>query len=176
VYSAYPSGYAPYTNRWQPLSKTMKLLLILILTIYAPITTIACSCDWLGDFFEATKKSNPDLIVKAKIISKITDDDGFQMKMKVEIVKTLKGQSSTNTISIWGDQGADCRPYISGFEIGDVYYFAIHEYENEYELINCGEHFLKVVDDFVESDMKVREGLHQIGKLEERKFIEQLKN
>lgn len=153
----------------------MKKLITIFLILYATLS-IACSCNWLGDFFEATKETNPDLIVKAKVISKIADDEGFNMKMDVEIIKIFKGQENSKIVTVWGDQGADCRPYISQFNIEDIYYLALHKSTDNYEVLICGEHFVKVVDDSVMSDMEVRDGLNQIGKIKESEFIKLLKN
>ena len=40
--------------------------------------------------------------------------------MTVEIIKKYKGKETRKTIKIWGDNGAECRPYISNFKIGDA--------------------------------------------------------
>ena len=133
----------------------------------------ACDCDWIGDFFEASKKM--DLVIKVQVISKIADEEGFNEKMTVEIIDRFRGEETKNIITVWGDGGADCRPYIDYFDIGDICYLALSKYGQEYEQINCGELFLKVISGKVIGNEGVRSELPQISRMTEIDFLARLK-
>ncbi|PWJ33239.1 hypothetical protein [Sediminitomix flava] len=106
-------------------------------------SSFACSCKWLGDFFEASKKM--DLIVKAEVIEKLKEDEPFDTIMRIKILEKYKGNEEQNEILVYGDKGADCLAYISEFELGEVYYLALGKSlisNDKYLQGNCGELYL----------------------------------
>lgn len=72
--------------------------------------------------------------------------------MDVEVIETYKGVESRKTITVWGDPGHLCRPYLSSFKEGQYYVIAFYPgypnngHENEkatdYSISNCGSFWL----------------------------------
>lgn len=146
---------------------------IITLLIFSNQLVNACSCDWLGNFFKATEDS--ELVVKVKVVEKLLGPNGFNEKMKVEIIETFKGTEERTSITILGDDGAECRPYIDYFDVGDVCYLALFNYQEEYELLICGEFYLKLVNGQVIGDPDIRKELSTISGLTEQEFLTQLR-
>ena len=130
-------------------------------------------CDWGGDFFTMSKQT--DVVAKVCVTKKIKGYKGFNMKMEAEIIEIFKGQEKRKTITIWGDDGKECRPYIDYFELGEVYYLSLFKYNNEYEQANCGEMYLKVEGDKVIPQKGVSKELSQVGEMTTQEFETQLK-
>lgn len=127
---------------------------VLVLT---PIPSAqACTCAWAGPF--ASVALSADLVVRAKVLSYDKNS------MKVSVLEVLRGREWRRTIRIWGDNGAQCSPYVSSFPIGTEWVFAIRKTtsgaergyfkrENvpgdwkkwgDYRISICGEFWLKV--------------------------------
>lgn len=147
--------------------------LILTLLIFSNELVNACSCDWLGNFFNATEES--ELVVKVKVVEKLLGSSGFNEKMKVEIIETFKGTEERTTITILGDDGVECRPFIDYFDVGDICYLALLNYQDDYELFICGEFYLKLVNDQVIGDPDIREELPKTSGMTESEFLTQLR-
>ena len=72
--------------------------------------------------------------------------------MTVEIIKKHKGTESPKRIKIWGDDVAQCRPYIADFEVGKYYLIAptlikINSElgkKNDYDFFYCWTDYLTV--------------------------------
>jgi hypothetical protein len=144
-----------------------------VLLITVSSSGYSCDCDWFGDFFKASRRM--DFVVKGEVVKKIQNQTGFSEKMEVEIIEIFKGIESKKTIVIWGDYGAACRPYISYFEVGCVYYFALLKYDDDYEQLNCGELYLKVDEGKVWGDPRVRPELPKISGMSEAEFTKMLR-
>jgi len=71
--------------------------------------------------------------------------------MRVSILETISGNTATNEIEIWGDNGSQCRPYVTQFPIGTEWMLAIsrdHIPENPtYAISVCGAYWLKIEND-----------------------------
>ncbi|MEO1052476.1 MAG: hypothetical protein AAFX87_17725 [Bacteroidota bacterium] len=150
--------------------KTIVLMILFRLTMGS---IAGCDCNWMGDFFQASKEM--DFVVRAKIVERIVDENGLYRKMKVEIEEVFKGTENRKIIMIWGDGGADCRPYISYFDVGERYYLARSYIDGDYEQINCGELYLKVDDGKVWGDPSVGKELSQISGMSETLFVKKLR-
>lgn len=102
--------------------------LLLILTQ----NTFACDCECEGDCSFSVVASGMEFVALVKVIeySDFLDEEiiGYDKKMPfsmtVEIIKKYKGTESRKRIKIWGDDGAQCRPYIAEFNIGGCYLIA----------------------------------------------------
>ena len=94
--------------------------------------TFACDCYCDGDcsFSQITNELEFVALVKVVEYSEYLDyeisgyDNKMPFSMTVEIIKKYKGSESRKKIKIWGDDGAQCRPYISEFEVGECYLIA----------------------------------------------------
>lgn len=94
-----------------------------------------------NDYFPLTGAAPPDTINQP-------------LSATFEIVEILKGQETRKAIKVFGDDGADCRPYIDTFEMNKYYVvglikcvdaerkFGIRETKNDYQIIVCGEYWL----------------------------------
>ncbi|MBZ0246361.1 MAG: hypothetical protein K8H85_10465 [Cyclobacteriaceae bacterium] len=137
----------------------------LLLTIGAILIWTAgqsCSCNYMGNFLKV--KDNVEVIAIIKVnkyndyfpLTGAAPPDTINQPLSAtfEIVEILKGQEKRETIKVFGDHGADCRPYINTFEI-DKYYvvglikcvdterrFGIRETKDDYQVIVCGEYWL----------------------------------
>ena len=140
----------------------MKSLIIgMILILFTTFQAFACSCECTGDCSFSSISNNSEFVALVKVISyddylgdEIMGHEGkMPYSMTVEIIKKYKGKETRKTIKIWGDNGAECRPYISSFKIGEHYLIApniLGEYKLEgekstdYDFFSCNTDYLKV--------------------------------
>ena len=118
--------------------------------------TLACDCDtrWNDSFSETIKDAG--FIALVKIVSfdeflerEVLGYDGkMPYRMTAEVVKVYKGNEQRSHISILGDNGILCRPYLSEFEIGDYYLIAPNALGNsadtDYNFFICKTDYLEV--------------------------------
>src|SRR5215210_7883645 len=130
-------------------------LIGLFIGIKSP-NSFACDCMYAGPFFEMTK--NTPLVALVKVIKYLSfkDINGQKtpMSMEVEIIEKYKGQEYHKSVTVWGDNGTMCRPYLSTFKEGLYFVIAFYPgianngYEGEkntdYFIANCGAYWLTV--------------------------------
>ncbi len=130
--------------------------LIFLFILFSSFELFACSCsrNW-NDSFSLTAE-NSEFVALVKIISfdeyldrEITDYDGrMPYSMTAEIIKKYKGKESRKRITIFGDNGMLCRPYLSDFEINGYYLVSPNPLDNsantEYDFFFCRTEYLKV--------------------------------
>lgn len=140
---------------------TMKnLILIATFLLFSTMSTFACDCTCPDDCSFSIVSKNSDFVALVKVIS---FDDYLEYKiighevkmpysMTVEVIKKYKGSENRKTIKIWGDDGMQCRPYLSKFKIGDYYLIApyllgddrlIMESSTDYSFFICATDYLK---------------------------------
>lgn len=120
------------------------ILTILILSAKSEI--FACSCNHLGGF--AISHQVSDLVVYGKVL----EYDSFgthgrpnePSSMRFAVIEKFRGIESRDTITVFGDYGADCRHYISTFPLNTKWVLALHKFENDYEISICGEFCLPI--------------------------------
>ena len=152
----------------------MKSIIITISIVFLSLASFACDCEWGGDFFTMANQS--ELVVKVKVIRKMKDSNGFNIKMEVEVLEVFKGQTNQKTIIVWGDYGADCRPYIDYFEVDCMYYLTPTNFKNDFEQLNCGEMYLQLENNKVIGEKGVNEKFLQVGEMDLSEFESKLKN
>jgi len=123
------------------------------------IPTLACDCDYQGDFLKVVP--NAKLVALVKVTRFLTYKDIYNIRtpisMDVEIIDIYKGKESIKTVIVWGDNGTLCRPYLSQFTIGKHYVIAFsegmdgtltnankQERQTDYSISNCGDFTLSV--------------------------------
>jgi hypothetical protein len=135
-----------------------KILLLTMMLI--SFNSFACDCECEGDCSFSQISSGMEFVALVKVVeySDFLDYeiDGYDKKMPfsmtVEIVKKYKGIESRKRIKIWGDDGAQCRPYIADFEVGKYYLIAptlIKENselgkKDDYDFFSCWTDYLTV--------------------------------
>lgn len=125
------------------------MLLGLIITPRA----MACDCISQGEFLTVAPKAKLVALVRVVDYLSYKDiyDEKMPMSMQVEIVDIYKGHEPRKTITVWGDNGALCRPYLNQFKIGDYYIIAFEqagssstgdEKPTDFAISNCGDYWL----------------------------------
>jgi hypothetical protein len=128
----------------------MKRLTTILTIIFLTSTslTYACDCESQGHFLSVAPKSK--LVALVKVNSYLTFkniyDKPTPMSMEVEIVKVYYGQETRKTVTVWGDNGNLCRPYLSIFKSDNYYVVAFEqdskENPSDYAISNCGDYWL----------------------------------
>ncbi len=132
------------------------ILVIFLLTIGQ--ATFACDCDSQGEFLKVAPKTEFVALVKVTKYLTFKDIYGKQtpMSMEVEVIDVYKGTETRKTITVWGDNGILCRPYLSQFDTGKYYVIAFYkgsdgtkghvhkdEKTTDYSISICGAYWLK---------------------------------
>jgi len=157
---------------------------------------LACTCVPLGgSFLKVAPKS--ELVIRGRVL-RHTGEGESETEMDVEVLETLAGETSKSVVSVSGDPGNQCRPYVIGFPVGTVWVFALEaavkdvtaarDYflmerpdKGDYAISNCGTYWLKVeegkVKGNIDRDDKERYEVRQEIPLEElrRRFEEKKK-
>jgi hypothetical protein len=92
-------------------------VVVLLAILAVPNLAVACTCSWRGPFAKVALGS--ELVVHGEVV------DYYRHSMEVKVLEILKGEEGRNTIRIWGDNGALCRPYVTSFPIGSRWIFAV---------------------------------------------------
>ena len=81
-------------------------------------------------------------------------DSKTPMSMEVETIEVYKGKEARKSITVWGDIGNLCRPYLSQFKEGEYYVIAFDkgnyggghpdEKDTDYTISICGGYWLTV--------------------------------
>ena len=127
--------------------KILTSLLTLIFLATAPLA-FACDCESQGNFLTVAPKSKLVALVKVKSYLSYKDiyDQPMPMSMEVEIIEVYQGQETRKTITVWGDNGRQCRPYLNKFNVGDFYVIAFkqdsEENPRDYAISSCGDFWL----------------------------------
>jgi hypothetical protein len=70
----------------------------------------ACSCADGGPFSKVGARN--DLVVLGEVV------EHHENTLQLKIVQVLKGREERQWITVWGDNGNQCRPYVSRFPAG----------------------------------------------------------
>lgn len=128
----------------------MKQLTTILTLFFLTLTslTFACDCESQGHFLKVAPKTKLVALVKVNryLMSANIYDKPTPMSMEVEIVKVYYGQETRKTVTVWGDNGNLCRPYLSIFKTDKYYVIAFEqdskENPSDYSISNCGDYWL----------------------------------
>lgn len=136
------------------------ILLSMFCFLSAMTSAFACSCDYQGSFIKISQYTPLVALVKVskylsfKDIHSSSTPTKTPMSMEVEIIEIYKGKESRKTVTVWGDNGILCRPYLSEFKEGQYYVIAFYkagsgrggtdEKDTDYSISICGAYWLKV--------------------------------
>lgn len=118
-----------------------------VLMLFAPDRSEACSCSWAGPFLSVAPGA--ESIVRARVVAYHGKSRGVDLAMDVDVLEVLKGVVASRRIRIWGDNGSQCRPYVSGFPVDTEWVFAINRLKQvgsfgDFFVNGCGEYWAKV--------------------------------
>lgn len=134
----------------------MKSLLISLATVLGSLMlsqpALACSCIRLGgDFNETIRLHDKKIadgewpatsalsIVSAKVKEyKQLRRGPHPTEMVLEITNVVRGEIKTPELIVEGDNGFQCRPYVTNFDLGKEYLFALRNDGGVYYLSSCG--------------------------------------
>lgn len=115
-------------------------------------TAYACSCANSGkSFVQLTKNSQS--VVRGKVIQyhwskNDREQRGKPQAMIVEVKEVYKGATKLAKVTVWGDNGIQCRPYVTQFPIGTEWVLALSKdywtQKGELAISVCGEYWLQV--------------------------------
>ena len=124
------------------------LILASILTVLTPWQAAACSCAYGGPFEKMAGGSQR--VIRATVVEygpKLRHGQALYESMTVTVSAVIKGRMGASRLTIFGDPGHLCRPYISPrlFGIGKEYLFALNNPGGGQQAISvCGEHWIEV--------------------------------
>lgn len=117
--------------------------------------TIACSCNYQGSFLKLAPFTNFIALVKVKKLlnyKTLSNGEQIPLSMQVKVVEIYKGTEKRKTITVWGDNGNQCRPYLNRFSKDGYYIIAFisagrveGELKTDYAINNCGCYWLSVM-------------------------------
>lgn len=139
-----------------------KLFQILFLSVALNIlATPARSCSCSGPFlfcetikfYQSTSK-RVRLVIKGIKVSEIAHG------MKIRIIDTIAGVPANDTVMVWGDDGFNCRWYVSQFKTSDTMIFSLPytdmtgggaslEKPTDYMISSCGTFYMYCKNDTV---------------------------
>ena len=143
------------------------ILFFSILGLLISSGSLACSCKVDGPFIKMASKTGLVALVKVSKYLSYNEIQGsnMPMSMEVEIVEIYKGKEDRKKVTVWGDIGYLCRPYLSVFKEGGYYVIAFingtfkgghpEEKQSDYAISICGTYWL-------DADVKKRTAIGNI--------------
>ena len=135
----------------------VRRLFILLTTIGLNISSsFACDCYYNGPFLKMAQRT--PFVALVRVTKYLTFKDIYNsktpMSMEIEIIDIYKGKENRNTVTVWGDIGNLCRPYLSTFKEGQYYVIALdngnyggghpNEKNTDYSICGCGCYWIPV--------------------------------
>ena len=134
-----------------------RVYILTILLVAISKLTFACDCGSNGEFLTVSPQT--ELVALVKVTKYLTFksiyDKQTPMSMEVEIIKIFNGQENRKIITVWGDNGILCRPYLSQFDTTKYYVIAFNkgsegskgyvhndEKTTDYAISICGNYWL----------------------------------
>jgi hypothetical protein len=138
--------------------KVFFLTIAILFVAMAAKDASACSCAVGGPFLKVAPKSV--LVIRARVL-RHSDGGETSREMDVEVLESLAGETPKRELTVSGDDGGQCRPYVAGFRVGTEWilalepaikdaklardYYAMSEADKgDYAISNCEIYWLKV--------------------------------
>lgn len=138
----------------------MKHILTILITLLSYSASYSCSCSAQADarsfckVMGAAQAKPMFCVVQARVLS------WYHWGMRVQLLNIVRGNPISDTITVWGDNGALCRPAVSAaFHLADTIVMCLeqtdfmgnsispsqpdYELPNHYMLQGCGTYFLR---------------------------------
>jgi hypothetical protein len=91
-----------------------------------------------------------EVVVMVRVTKYKSIKKGMAAAMVASVLRTYKGKVTKSIITIWGDDGIQCRPYVSEFALGKEYIIALNSTTEgsakaaNYFVSICGAHWLTI--------------------------------
>jgi hypothetical protein len=102
----------------------------------------ACSCTDEGGFLQVVDRSHT--VVSGTVAAH--QGAALPLFMTVEVDRVLQGEAR-EVIRVFGDDGALCRPYVTTFDVGERFVWALSPDGDDFSVSVCGTYWLTVEDD-----------------------------
>jgi hypothetical protein len=131
---------------------------------YLPAIILGCSVLWVTpsahacscmnnnrSFIQNAKRS--ELVIRGKVLEyhwRRNDQPEARLPtaMIVEVKEVYRGVATSKNMTVWGDNGIICRPYVNQFPVGTEWVLALSKdswtEKGELAISGCGEYWLKV--------------------------------
>jgi hypothetical protein len=130
---------------------TSSIIISFLILLLTP-SAYGCSCVLSkSSFVQLTKRS--ELVIRGRVIEYVwhKDDRGKKrtpLAMTIEVKEVYKGAAKLGKIVVWGDNGMQCRPYVTKFPIKTEWILALSKdpstAKGELAVSACGEYWLQV--------------------------------
>lgn len=130
---------------------TSTIIISFSLLLLTP-SAYGCSCvSSKSSFVQLTKRS--ELVIRGRVIEYLWHKDDREKKrtppaMTVEVKEVYKGAAKLGKIVVWGDNGMQCRPYVTKFPVKTEWVFALSKdpstAKGKLAISVCGEYWLQV--------------------------------
>jgi hypothetical protein len=125
-------------------------LLTVVLLCALPRSATPCSCVRVEPFLRFQARM-PVVLVGAIVRYGGDSRGGTPLWMELDVHAVWKGKEARRRVRIWGDNGFECRPYVTQFAVGSAWILALHTGttgvpKDDYVITNCGESWLPVID------------------------------
>lgn len=151
----------------------IKKILFILISFWG-ISATACDCYYFGGF--AYSNQLADLVVYGKVIAYDSIGTDWnptrKMSIKFQVIEKYRGIDQNEIIEVLGDDGGECRPYISSFKPNEYYVLALNYYGEQYEISNCGEFHLLVENNYAKGRIFGREQTEPIKEIHIQKLKE----
>lgn len=134
------------------------LIIIVLLVLVTADNAFACSCiPEVNPFLKVAPKSV--LVIRGRVL-RHTGGGKTPAEMDVEVLENFVDEAPKKVISVSGDDGGQCRPYISRFPVGTEWILALghaikdakeaRDYmmygpdKGDFAISNCGAYWLEV--------------------------------
>ena len=131
-----------------PMKSLVTVIVIGVALALSGRPAAACTCISTPPFAEVAIKG--DLVIVGVVLSY------QQNAIQVQVERVLKGIEERKTITVWGDDGTRCRPYVTNFPLTTKWIFTLFRSGEKlalppsavgppfYELSSCGRYWLQV--------------------------------
>ena len=138
------------------------LFLGALITLVFSQDIFACQCAARPPFLSVAPKAEVIALVKVERYLtyqalETVSEKPMPMSMEVKVIDFYQGIEKKKALTVWGDNGILCRPYLSEFKVGRFYVIGFlkakqtsrglankDENPNDYSISFCGEYWLSV--------------------------------
>jgi hypothetical protein len=101
------------------MKRLMRVLPLVLLVMARPV--LACSCGFAAPF-----PSSGSLVIRGRPVEyHYASDVAHPVAMSVEVLEVMQGRFGARRITIMGDWGASCVPYVSNFSLGTEWLLSV---------------------------------------------------